>query len=59
MQIFKIYIQPYNMIHTIIKKGKISRVFCEIQRRKKIYLEKLVNQYINNLQNENKTQEDQ
>mgnify|MGYP007117555086 CR=1 FL=1 len=59
MQILKNYIRPYNVIQTIIKKGKISRVYCEIQRRKKMYLEKLVNQYINSLQNNDKPQEDQ
>lgn len=59
MQIFKTFRQPYNMIQTIIRKGKVSRVLCDIQRRKKLYLEKLVNQYINNLQNDAKTQEEQ
>lgn len=59
MQILKTNIRPYHMIQTILKKGKISSVLCEIQRRKKMYLEKLVNQYINDLPNNTKTQEDQ
>lgn len=59
MQILNTHIRPYNMIQSILKIGKISSILSEIQRRKKIYLEKLVNQYINNLQNTDKTQEDQ